>query len=158
MLTIYRGELAPTLTYARRELVWVTLGTGCVTLTRTLPSGEVVEETIPALGKLTIKQQKARSGAGRAIEVDTYAVQQLDPEHPGTRLYALLNLTDPEQGEPYLVTVGGVNLCRCQAGRCRLPGCKHRDALLHLENAGYLDTTPAAFAGLAGLPGADCPF
>lgn len=48
-------------------------------------------------------------------------------------------MTDPEQPEPYRVTVGGMNRCRCMAGKCRnYSGCKHRDAIKAIIEDGQL--------------------
>lgn len=130
MLTITTNELPPTLTYSHRSYVWFSLGTGEVVM----PNGEVV----PALGKLTIKLRQGRRRNCK-VELDTYAVDEVEPEQFGTRLFVLLNMTDPEQPEPYRVTVGGMNQCRCMAGKCRnFSGCKHRDAMNDLIAAGDL--------------------
>lgn len=170
-MQLLTGDLGGTATYASRSYAWVSLGTGEVTFDRQLPptevvleSGEVVtvpgavaRETIPALGKLTIKVQSRsrrytemavpawaapyyRPGKPTVYEVDTYAVEEAQPEEPGTRLFVLLNLTDPVQREPYKVTLGGMNRCRCMAGQCRVAsGCKHRDALAALIEQGAFD-------------------
>ena len=112
MLQVITDELSPTATYRNRSFVYLSDGSGYVTM----PDSD---ESIPAVGKLTILLRKARSELGKE-EIDTYAVAEVDAEYPGTRLFLLLNLTDPGQGEPYSVTVGGVNLCRCMAGRCKV--------------------------------------
>ena len=150
MLTVLSGTLEPTATYCRRSWVWLSTGSGEAVVPRT---GEVV----PCLGLLWITVQHrprrwyelphttgtlpayfAKKPAG--VEVDQYAVEELEPEQPGTRLFALLNIHDREQGEPYRVTVGGVNRCRCLAGVCRVPsGCKHRSAVIALIEAGALE-------------------
>lgn len=137
MLTLEVIDLPPTRTYAARTAVWVSNGSGEVDM----PGGEVV----PGLGKLTIRLRKGRAW-DCTVEQDTYAVQEVEPEEFGSRLFLLLNLTDRTAREPYRVTVGGRNLCRCKAGRCRVPaddgstaGCKHRDALAALIEAGFLE-------------------
>ncbi len=130
MLTVEVLELGPTATYAARTAVWVSNGSGEVDM----PSGEIV----PGLGKLTIRLRKAHAWWGR-IETDTYAVQEIEPEQMGTRLFLLLNLTDPDQGEPYRVTVGGVNNCRCRAGLVGRFVCKHQDAIAALIAEGILE-------------------
>ncbi len=130
MLTITTNELEPTLTYAHRSYVWFSDGTGEVIM----PGGEVV----PGLGKLTVKMRHGRRWNCKT-EIDTYAVEEVDAEEFGTRLFVLLNLTDKTQPEPYRVTVGGMNRCRCMAGRCRVPsGCKHRDSVADLIESGDL--------------------
>lgn len=139
MITIATAELGPTATYHKRACAWVSNGSGTILHTTTLPNGEQVEQELPGLGKLTIRVQKAK-GYGRACEIDTYAVAETEPQHPGTRAFMLLNLDDPEQREPYLVHVGGVDTCRCMAGKCRVAsGCKHRDALSKLIEMGFLE-------------------
>lgn len=174
-MNLLTGELSETATYAARTWAWVSLGTGFVTIDRVLPSGEIVQESIPALGKLSIRQQfrHRRYGAatvamgdgGKKVklsrddiaplyahkpttwEADSYAVEEIPAEEPGTRLFLLLNLTDPEsqQNGPYKVTVGGANRCRCIAADCRQPICKHRDSVQALYELGVFDDleTPA---------------
>ena len=129
MVTLTTGELAPTATYSHRLYVWFSTGTGEVEM----PSGEIV----PAIGKLTIKLRKGK-GWNCNVELDTYAVEEVEPEEFGTRLFVLLNLTDPEQPEPYRVTVGGTNRCRCMAGKCKVPDCKHRSAIAAIIEDGDL--------------------
>jgi hypothetical protein len=124
--------LEPTLTYHHRSWCFHSLGLGFVVVQSTMPDGEVIEESLPGDGLLTIRCQSAR---GRAL--------------PGVREFHLLKLHDLEQREPYRVRVGGVNECRCQAGQCRVPsGCKHRDALAALIAAGGLE--PAELSGVGG--------
>lgn len=120
------GDLGPTATYARRSFAWVPAVNGMIAHRR--PGGEF--EVLPALGKLTIKLQHGRR-CGCKCELDTYAVEEeVEPEEPDTRLFVLLNLTDASQREPYKVTVGGENKCRCIAGCVkRIESCKHRDSL-----------------------------
>jgi hypothetical protein len=135
-------DLPPTATYRRRSFVYIADGSGFVCV----PDSD---ETVPGLGKLTIRLRKARSEVGKE-EIDSYAVAELPAEYPGTRLFLLLNLSDPSQGEPYKVTVGGVNLCRCQAGRCKVPsGCKHRDALARVIELGGLDPADSEVEAVA---------
>jgi hypothetical protein len=129
MLSILTGDLGPTATYSRRSFAWVSNGSGEVDM----PDGEIV----PGLGKLTIKLQHGRR-CGCKCELDTYAVGEVEPEEIGTRLFLLLSLTDADQREPYSVTIGGANRCRCLAGIVDRYACKHRDALAALIEAGEL--------------------
>lgn len=138
MVNVITGDLGPTATYQRRSFAWVSNGSGFVSHERTLADGEQIEEVVPALGKLTIKVQHAK-GCGCQCEIDTYAVEEVAPEQIGTRLFVLLNLSDPSQREPYRVTVGGMNRCRCQAGVCKVPSCKHRDACAALVAEGAFE-------------------
>lgn len=86
------------------------------------------------------------AGPPRKWECDVYCVQELPAEQPGTRLFALENLLDPEAQVygPYkvTVTVGGVETCKCKAGLCRLDDCKHRSACVALLEAGVFDDLP----------------
>lgn len=119
-------EMPPTATYGRRALLWVP-----------------VDHTHPAwdgrCGTLTIKLQHAKYRAGANVELDTYAVEE-QPEQPGLpgRSFLVLNLTDPEQEDVYEVCLGPVNLCKCKAGKCRVPDCKHRSALAAVIEFGEL--------------------
>lgn len=130
-------ELPSTRTYFSRVVVWVSNGSGEVDM----PSGEVV----PGLGKLTVRLKKARRWDA-AVVTNTYAVQEVGPEEPGTRLFLVQSLTNRDQRDPYKVTVGGRHTCGCKAGRCRVPevpdetmGCRHRDALAALIEDGALE-------------------
>lgn len=109
--------LPRTRTYARRSCLWVP-----VDPTHPLWDGRC--------GTLTIKLQHSKERAGCTVELDTYAVEEQPPQ-PGVmgRSFLFLNLTDPTQEDVYEVCLGPVNLCKCKAGKCRLPACKHRDAL-----------------------------
>lgn len=137
------GDLGPTATYARRPFAWVPAVGGLISHGQLSPDGDVADELIPAVGKLTIRVQHGR-GWTCNYEQDTYAVEEIEPDEPGTRLFLLLNLTDPTQREPYRVTVGGENKCRCIAGCVkRKPlGCKHRDALAVLAPNIVPELTP----------------
>lgn len=130
MLTVLSGDLGPTATYSRRSFAWISNGSGEVDM----PDGEI----IPAIGKLTLKLQHGK-GRGLKCELDTYAVAEAEPEELGTRLFVLLNLTDPTQEKAYLVTVGGVNKCRCIAGLVGHYQCKHEAALSLLVADGILE-------------------
>lgn len=125
------GVLPPTRTYHRRSWVWLTNGSGEV-------DHPLTGEILPGLGKLTIKLQHSRNGVRRNVEIDTYAVDEVEPQYPGCRAFVLLNLSDPQQREPYLVHVGGVDTCRCRAGLCRVDNCKHRDACEALIEEGLI--------------------
>lgn len=109
--------LAPTRTYARRSCLWV-------------PVDPTHPQWDGRCGTLTIKLQHSKSKAGAEVEIDTYAVEEQPPQ-PGLmgRSFLLLNLTDDTQEDVYEVCLGPVSLCKCKAGKCRLPACKHRDAL-----------------------------
>lgn len=69
-----------------------------------------------------------------AVQQDLYGCEEVQPEHFGTRRFLLVNLGDPDQQEPYAVTVGGMVRCTCEAGRkgFNRGTCKHVDALGHL--------------------------
>ena len=109
--------LPRTRTYARRSCLWVP-----VDPTHPLWDGRC--------GTLTIKLQHSKSKAGAEVEIDTYAVEEQAPQ-PGVmgRSFLFLNLTDDTQEDVYEVCLGPVNLCKCRAGKCKLPDCKHRSAL-----------------------------
>lgn len=144
MCCVITERLPPTRTYAKRSIAWVSNGSGFVLHKRISDTGEITEEMIPAHGKLTIKLQHAK-GYGCKCEIDTYAVAETESDHVGCRAFMLRNLTDPEQGDPYLTHVGGVNICRCLAGQCKVDNCKHRDACeLLIELGAFDDTTPFA--------------
>lgn len=135
-LTIETGELPDTATYYSRVFVWVSDGSG----EAVMPDGEIV----PSLGKLTLRLKRSRRWDAQ-VETATYAVQEVDAEEPNTRLFLLLKLNTRVREEPYKVTLGGSNTCRCKAGRCRVPavekvtaGCKHRDAVAALIRLGVL--------------------
>ncbi len=130
-------DLPPTRTYHSRVAVWVSNGSGEVDM----PSGEIV----PGLGKLTLRLKKARRWDA-AVTTNTYAVQEVEPEQIGTRLFLVQSLTNREQRDPYKVTVGGRHSCRCKAGKCRVPevpdetmGCRHRDAIAALIEDGVFE-------------------
>lgn len=136
MIEVIRCDLEPTPTYAARACVWVSLGTGEV---------EVKDAAggwgrVPADGKLTVKVQRGH-GYGLACELDTYAVSEEPSAYPGVRRFLLLSLTDPGQREPYAVQVGGVDTCRCKAGRCKVADCKHRSAVEAVIAEGGLEET-----------------
>lgn len=118
-LRIRTGELTATATYRKREWVWI-------------PADPTHPDWDRRLGNLTIVLYKSRR-CGAGFEADTYAVEELPPEHGLiARQFYLLNLTDQDQDEPYLVRIGRVNTCSCMAGRCHRYDCKHRDALAEL--------------------------
>lgn len=150
-MRIASGDLGATKTYAKRPWYWATFGTGEVWNPRT---GEV----LPGLGVATIKVQWAegcgRFGKGVKCEVDSYCVQELPPEEPGTRLFALHNMTDASQGELYKVTIGGANKCRCQAGKCKVEVCKHRDFIKAGIKEGLFDGDGPFVADLPAAPAA----
>lgn len=143
MFTVASGTLEPTATYQRRSWAWVSNGTGEAV-------NEHTGEVIPCLGVLTIKVQhrdrrECRGGwwgVPRSCEIDSYAVQEAEPQFPGCVAYLLLNLTDASHREPYLVHVRGYDTCRCKAGSCKVDNCKHRAALEALLAEGLLDPAP----------------
>lgn len=136
-MIVLTGELDPTATYAARSWAFVSNGMGMIDVLD--PKTKRVRETIAGDGKLTIRlQHRTRRvlrndclGKPRFIEIDTYAVAAVEPQYPGTTAVMLLNLDDPEQREPYLVHVGGIEKCRCMAGDCKVK-CKHVDAVTSL--------------------------
>lgn len=138
ILDAYTEVLPPTKTYGRRSLCWI-------------PANPQHPEADGRLGNLSIKLEHARTGWGRNVECDTYAIER-DTPLPGDNggaAFWLQNFTDPEQEQPYRCVLGGLNRlssCTCTAGKCRVPGepdvtdgCKHRDALLHLIQEGFLE-------------------
>jgi hypothetical protein len=124
-----RDVLPPTKTYHVREFVFIP------------GDGE------DGIGRLTLKLQHRR-GVHRAYDLDSYTVDRDTPEpgDNGGAAFWLMNVA-PDAEEPYRCVVGGLNAlprCNCKAGKCRVPadestdGCKHRDAILHLIEAGFL--------------------
>lgn len=109
--------MKPTATYARRSCLFIPVDTSH-------PSWDGRCCTI------TIKLQHAKNKAGANVELDTYAVEEVPPfpGQPG-RTFQFLNLTDPKQPDVYEVCMGPINTCKCKAGNCRVPVCKHRSAL-----------------------------
>lgn len=117
--------LAPTRTYARRSCLYVP-----------------VDPTHPQWDgrccTITIKLQHSKSKAGAEVELDTYAVEEQPPQPGVGRTFLFLNLTDETQEDVYEVCLGPVNLCKCKAGRCRVPDCKHRSAIQAVIDYGEL--------------------
>lgn len=114
-----RGELPDTLTFGWRKWLWVpTPGHG----------GD---------GILSMSQRPLKGGGS---DLDSYGVEEVQPEHRGSRSFLFINLTDEEQEQPYRCTVGAVNQCSCDAGRkgFRRTSCKHRDATQAMIVAGVL--------------------
>ena len=158
MLTILTGDLGATATYAERTFAWVSDGSGFIE--HTTDGGEI--SSIPAAGKLTIKLQHRhrrytpvasplwaalmpeaplyKAGKPSGCEIDSYAVEEVEADQPPpARTFDVLNLTDDTQREPYRVTVGGENKCRCIAGYVGRYQCKHEAALLSLIAEGVLE-------------------
>lgn len=133
VLDFRSDDLPPTRTYGKRSWLWI-------------PADRGYPEWDRRLGNLTLKLQHARTGWGRAIEVDTYAVVEEPLVGIPGRKFLLLNLTDPDQPDVYECIVGPQPLCTCMAGTCCVPGepditegCKHRDAIAVLVDEGILD-------------------
>lgn len=128
-LAYVADDLPATRTYGRRSYLWV-------------PVYEVGTDNL--LGRLTLKMQHAKSGVHRALEIDTYLIERDSPE-PGDDgpAYWIHNQSDPK-ARVYRCVMGRVPLCDCKAGTCRVPaddctsGCKHRDVLRVLTEAGKL--------------------
>jgi hypothetical protein len=118
VLDMLTNELPPTATHARRAYIWQPDGPGAGVLTTTL-------------------QRSRRAGAKQ--DVDTYSVQEhMGHGMPG-RVFLLLNLTDPGQPDVYETFVADdprLSGCSCKAGSCRVPVCKHRDALADIIDLG----------------------
>ena len=135
ILDAYTDVLPPTKTYSRRSFCWI-------------PADPESPEADGRIGNLTIKLQHSKSGVRRNVECDTYAVERDTPEpgDNGGTAFWLMNMTDPDAEEPYRCVVGGMNpKCGCTAGKCKVPpdegatlGCKHRDAIEHLIEGGYI--------------------
>lgn len=127
---IITDDLPATRTYGRRSFAWLP----CI-------SGEM-------LGELIIKLQHAKTGWGRNLEIDTYAVD-LDTPEPGDHgglAFWLVNLSDETQERPYRCVVGGLTPhCDCMAGKCKVRDtdgelvCKHYCALKYLFDGEYLN-------------------
>lgn len=118
-------DLGGTATYARRTCWW-----------------EPADPDAPwhdgRLGTLTIEVVYAAKGG--KVETDAYAVEELAPLRGLMgRRFELVNPADPDQEEPYRVTVGGLPGCTCPAGayRAKLGAacCKHVVALTKLTAA-----------------------
>lgn len=88
-------------------------------------------------GMLSVSQRPLKGGGS---ELDVYGVEEVQAEHPGCRTFALVNLTDDEQEQPYRCTVGPMTRCSCDAGRMgfRRNSCKHKDAIQDVIVAGGL--------------------
>lgn len=118
---VVSGDLPRTATFVGRKWLW--LGT-------------------PAFGGdglLTVTQVKEK---GYDCETEVYALQEIDPQYPRCRTFAVTNLSDAGQEQPYRCTVGPVVRCNCEAGRkgYRRSSCKHKDAILAAVKAGAIHT------------------
>ena len=112
-------ELEPSLTYCRRDAVWLPAGQGWYSDHRD--------------GTLTITLQHSRRTHAK-VESDTYAVERQPTllAIPVPAVFLLANLTDPEQAEVYQTVIAGRpedDQCTCTAGRVRHYRCKHADSL-----------------------------
>lgn len=105
-----RGDMPDTAAFCYRKWVW-------------LPT-----PTFGGDGVMSISQRPLKGGAP---ELDVYGVEEIQPEQFSTRSFLVVNLTDPEQEQPYKATVGAVQKCTCDAGvkGIRRTSCKHRDAI-----------------------------
>ena len=113
------------------------------------------------LGTLIIKQRIAKGSFRKRVivegdvkrtvhvptqeEVDFYAVEEdvAEPwERPGRTFHVAKvhaqNIDDPADAEVYRVCIGETETCKCKAGQTRNPVCKHRDALIALNEMGVL--------------------
>lgn len=129
VIDFHTASLSPTKTYGKRSLCWI-------------PADHEHPEWDRRLGNLTIKLQPARTGWGRCIEVDTYAVVEEPLVGVMGRKFLLLNLTDPEQPDVYETVIGPQPSCTCKAAKCKAESDKHIDALTYLVEAGILDEVP----------------
>ena len=102
------GALQPTKTYARREFQW-------------LPTAD-------REGVLVIRQRRT---AGGREDKDVYLVEEQTRHGSPYREFLVVNATDPDQPDAYQVTLirGHVVGCTCMADRCKVPVCKHKDAI-----------------------------
>jgi hypothetical protein len=127
-------DLGPTPTYPRRRAGWFPVEPAD-------RSGRGENR----LGTLRLVLDRARCSTD-TTEIDEYAVQEeLDLDLPrGVRSFLLENETEPDEFGPFRCVIGGhVNWCGCEAGwfdqrRYQPTGCKHRDALAPLVEAGVL--------------------
>lgn len=109
------GELDPTATYSSRSWGWQpTWG-------------------IDGNGLLTIAVKS------RHLETSQYSVEELD-SLPGL-MGRQFRLTKIDGGKAYVVAIGGLESCTCQAGQCRAKEpsvCKHLDAMRAILARGLL--------------------
>jgi hypothetical protein len=133
ILNSVSDDLPPTRTYQRRSFVW-------------LPSdGEM-------LGELIVKQQYAKSGVGRKLDLDTYGIDRdplNEPGDNGGEAFWIVNLSDPDAEQPYRCVVGGIHpfggKCTCKASQCKVTDddaklvCKHFCCLRYLIDNGILE-------------------
>jgi len=99
-------------------------------------------------GVLTITLRRSAK-PGAASDDDSYAVAEQPEAVRGWRRFFLVNLTDRTQKDVYEVVLGGRgDTCTCDAGKYRVPNCKHRDALRAVVRAGGFarDPEPAPLA------------
>jgi hypothetical protein len=115
-------ELPSTATYSRRRIGW-------------FPAADGADR----LGTLRVVLELDGRSADYT-EVDVYAVDEVEPRLSQVRTFLLLNETDAEQEQPYEVTtVSGVPVsCSCRAGKVKVNGCKHADAVERLIAEGQL--------------------
>lgn len=114
---ILDARLEPTATYCDRTFRWI--------------------PTIDREGVLVVRQWKHKGGAP---EADVYAVEETTPPHCPERTFLVVNATDGGQPDAYEVAVRGGEAvrCSCKAAKCRVPVCKHRDALESIIQSGGL--------------------
>lgn len=79
-------------------------------------------------GVLVIRQR--RTAGGREF-ADVYMVEEQTRHGSPYREFLVVNTTNADQPDAYQVTVirGHVVGCTCKADKCKLPVCKHKDAL-----------------------------
>jgi hypothetical protein len=122
------GELAPTLTYARRGWVW-------------LPADKYAPDWDGADGHLTITLQKTAGGFAKATTTRYLIEEQLRHGWPG-RVFLILKPDDPDQEDVYECFVADDeprSTCSCKAGKCKVDNCVHRDSLRAVIEAGGFD-------------------
>ena len=122
MISVY--DLGPSLTYQRRDALWLPAGSGWYGDNRD--------------GVLTIRLIHSKRPKQ---EVDTYAVEKATDTPPGISAFLLSNLTDPEAAEVYQCMIHPepeLDRCSCTAGRVDHYRCKHRDSLRAVVEDGIL--------------------
>ena len=115
------GSLQPTKSYACRRWTWLRNS----------------DPAALADGRLTITLRRSLK-PGAKSEDDTYGVSEVQEAIRGFRRFLLVNITDAGQKDVYEVTLSSRgDLCTCDAGKFKVAsGCKHRDALRAIVDAG----------------------
>lgn len=112
VLDMLAGELGPTATYARRDVLWIPARPG------QYPDGRD--------GTAVVKLQHSRR-IGAKFETDAYGIEREESEAFEVRgvSFLLLNDSDDTQWDVYRTVVGPECSCTCTAGRVDRHECKH---------------------------------